>query len=100
MNRLRILIIASLLILSFSLPCYAQSVTVDEAKLAVGVYLGIDTTLIRNSVAMGQSVGGWNLRATGGGRLILDVAPLQPGTYLLTVRMTDGSVTAGRFVRQ
>ncbi len=49
---------------------------------------------------MGQSVGGWNLRATGGGRLILDVAPLQPGTYLLTVRMTDGSVTAGRFVRQ
>ena len=47
----------------------------------------------------GRLVGGWRVEALDDTRATLDVAPLRPGAYLLTVQTASGSRTA-RFVRR
>ena len=50
--------------------------------------------------AQGKPVGGWNMLSMASGRITLDVSPLPAGTYLLTVRTTDGKTRTGKFVKQ
>lgn len=70
-----------------------------SGKLTMAVMGEVQDIVIYNT--LGQPVGGWNLQVVADDEYItLDVSPLPTGTYLLTVRTTDGKTRTGRFVKQ
>lgn len=49
---------------------------------------------------LGQPVGGWQMRQLTSLRMTLDVSSLPPGTYILTVKKSDGSTLHRRFSKR
>ncbi|MBR6292465.1 MAG: C10 family peptidase [Bacteroidales bacterium] len=48
----------------------------------------------------GRPLGGWKLLSLGGGSATLDVSTLADGTYILTVRLADGTIKATKFIKK